>query len=52
MGMRDGSAGDDPRLATLAHELRDPLNAILMSLDELQPICCAPAGSGRGTRCG
>jgi signal transduction histidine kinase len=29
----------DQWMATLAHELRDPLNVIVMALDLLQPIC-------------
>ena len=37
-----GLAGaGDQWLATLAHELRSPLGAVLMSLDELRPACAA-----------
>jgi signal transduction histidine kinase len=33
-------------LATLAHELRDPLSAIILSLDELQKICASEPMAG------
>src|SRR3712207_6742998 len=32
-------AAPDQWVATLAHELRTPLGAILMALDELRPLC-------------
>lgn len=37
--LQSGAQGSDPWLATLAHELREPLNAVLLSLNELLPIC-------------
>ena len=36
----------DPWLTTLAHELRDPLTAVLLSLDELRPLCAGKSTAG------
>ena len=35
----------DRWMAILAHELRNPLGAIMMSLEELRPICAADASA-------
>src|SRR3954451_17866343 len=39
--MHEAAVRGDRWMATLAHELRSPLGAIMMSLEELRPICAA-----------
>ena len=38
---RAGMAVSDQWVAVLAHELRDPLNAIGLALSTLQPVCAS-----------
>jgi hypothetical protein len=45
--LQNGTRGSDPLLATLAHELREPLNAVLLSLNELLPICAREPSAKR-----
>jgi signal transduction histidine kinase len=53
LALIDGVRVNDERvraerwLATLAHELRDPLSAIIMSLDELRQVCGGEASASQ-----